>query len=310
MIFSAGENDLFAWNETVQNMINWVEAHLTDNPSLLEMSAQIGYSPFYCSSRFHAVTGMTFKSYVAGRRLAMATLEIRDTNARILDIALKYGFSSQEALTRAFMNAFGCTPAAYRKHPVPIALSNPKVVFLPQHYENKGGPTMNQTLLTEAHVRVEHIPAHGYVGIWDIDAADYGQFWSRHDCDSICGIIDSMSHVSHPIITCHTAGWFYENGKRGYFYGFGVPEDYQGVIPDGFEMRKLPASDYLVFFHPPFDFLKDNGEVMGRVESLAWNYDPQADGWEWNEDVCNDYQRHYPEVIGYEVLRPVRRIGK
>lgn len=310
MIFSAGENDLFAWNETVQNMINWVEAHLTDNPSLLEMSAQIGYSPFYCSSRFHAVTGMTFKSYVAGRRLAMATLEIRDTNARILDIALKYGFSSQETLTRAFMNAFGCTPAAYRKHPVPIALSNPKVVFLPQHYENKGGPTMNQTLLTEAHVRVEHIPAHGYVGIWDIDAADYGQFWSRHDCDSICGIIDSMSHVSHPIITCHTAGWFYENGKRGYFYGFGVPEDYQGVIPDGFEMRKLPASDYLVFFHPPFDFLKDNGEVMGRVESLAWNYDPQADGWEWNEDVCNDYQRHYPEVIGYEVLRPVRRIGK
>lgn len=308
MIFLAGGNDLFAWNETVQNMINWVEAHLTDNPSLLEMSAQIGYSPYYCSSRFHAVTGRTFKSYVAGRRLAMATLEIRDTNARILDIALKYGFSSQEALTRAFMNAFGCTPAAYRKHPVPIALSNPKVVFLPQHYENKGGPTMNQTLLTEAHVRVEHIPAHGYVGIWDIDAADYGQFWNRHDCDSVCGIIDSMSHVSHPIITCHTAGWFYENGKRGYFYGFGVPEDYQGVIPEGFEMRKLPASDYLVFFHPPFDFLKDNGEVMGKVESLAWNYDPKADGWEWNEDVCNDYQRHYPEVVGYEVLRPVRRI--
>ena len=221
---------------------------------------------------------------------------------------MKYGFSSQEALTRAFVNAFGCTPAAYRKNPVPIALSNLKVVFLPEHYVHKGGPTMNQTLLTEAHVHMEHIPAHGYIGIWDIDAADYGAFWSRHDCDSVCGIIDSMSHVSHPIVTCHTAGWFYENGKRGYFYGFGVPEDYQGVVPEGFELRKLPASDYLVFFHPPFDFLKDNGEVMGRVETLAWNYDPKKDGYEWNEEACNDYQRHYPEVIGYEVLRPVRKI--
>lgn len=289
-------------------MIDWLEAHLTDNPSLWEMSRQIGYSPYYCSSHFHEITGMTFKSYVAGRRLAMAALEIRDTNARILDIAMKYGFSSQEALTRAFVNAFGCTPAAYRKNPVPIALSNLKVVFLPEHYVHKGGPTMNQTLLTEAHVHMEHIPAHGYIGIWDIDAADYGAFWSKHDCDSVCGIIDSMSHVSHPIVTCHTAGWFYENGKRGYFYGFGVPEDYQGVVPEGFELRKLPASDYLVFFHPPFDFLKDNGEVMGRVETLAWNYDPKKDGYEWNEEACNDYQRHYPEVIGYEVLRPVRKI--
>lgn len=289
-------------------MIDWLEAHLTDNPSLWEMSRQIGYSPYYCSSHFHEITGMTFKSYVAGRRLAMAALEIRDTDARILDIAMKYGFSSQEALTRAFVNAFGCTPAAYRKNPVPIALSNLKVVFLPEHYVHKGGPTMNQTLLTEAHVHMEHIPAHGYIGIWDIDAADYGAFWSRHDCDSVCGIIDSMSHVSHPIVTCHTAGWFYENSKRGYFYGFGVPEDYQGVVPEGFELRKLPASDYLVFFHPPFDFLKDNGEVMGRVETLAWNYDPKKDGYEWNEEACNDYQRHYPEVIGYEVLRPVRKI--
>jgi len=29
--------------------------------------------------------------------------------------------------------------------------------------------------------------------------------------------------------------------------------------------------------------------------------------YEWNEDVCQDYQRHYPEGIGYEVLRPVKR---
>ena len=298
---------MFEWNETVQNMIDWIEDHLTENPSLLEMSDQIGYSPYYCSSRFHEIVGMTLKSYIAGRRLTKAALEIRDTDTRILDIAIKYGYSSQEALTRAFMNAFGCTPAAYRRNPVPVSFSILKVVFLPEHYRTKGGSTMNKTLLTEAHVRVEHIPAHKYVGIWDIDAADYMNFWNRHDCDSICGTIDSMSHVFHPIVTAHTAGWFYENGKKGYFYGFGVPDDYAGAIPDGFEIKTFPASDYLVFFHPPFDYLKDCSEVMGRVENLALNFDPKTKGYEWNEDVCQDYQRHYPEVIGYEILRPVKR---
>ncbi|MBD5493440.1 MAG: helix-turn-helix transcriptional regulator, partial [Lachnospiraceae bacterium] len=133
---------MFEWNETVQKMIYWIEAHLTENPSLLEMSNEIGYSPYYCSNRFHEIVGMTLKSYIAGRRLAMAALEIRDTDERILDIAVKYGYSSQEALTRAFMSAFGCTPAAYRKNPVPIALSNLKVVFFPEHYMSKGEPTM------------------------------------------------------------------------------------------------------------------------------------------------------------------------
>ena len=289
-------------------IINWIEDHLTENPSLLEMADQIGYSPYYCSNRFHDIVGMTIKSYISGRRLAKATLEIRDTNERILDIAIKYGYSSQEALTRAFVNAYGCTPAAYRKNPIPVPLSNLQVVFFPEHYINKGEPTMNKTLLTEPHIRIEHIPAHKYIGIWDITATDYMNFWSKHDCDTICGIIDSMSHVSHPIVTGHTAGWFYENDKKGYFYGFGVPDDYDGIIPEGFEIKTFPASDYMVFFHPPFDYLKDCGEVMGKVENLAWNFDPKTQGYEWNEDTCQDYQRHYPEVIGYEVLRPVKKI--
>lgn len=299
---------MYEWNEAIQNMIYWIEDHLTENPSLMEMSKQIGYSPYYCSNKFHEIVGMTIKSYISGRRLAKATLEIRDTNERILDIALKNGYSSQEALTRAFVSAYGCTPSAYRKNPIPVPLSNLQVVFFPEHYLNRGGPTMNKTILTEAKIRIEHIPEHKYIGIWDITASDYCNFWNKHDCDTICGIIDSMSHVSHPIVTCHTAGWFYDKNTKGYFYGFGVDADYDGVVPEGFEIRTIPASDYMVFYHPPFDYLKDCGEVMKRVEDLAWNFDPRTKGYEWNEESCQDYQRHYPEELGYEVLRPIKRI--
>ena len=158
---------MYEWNKAIQKMICWIEENLTENPSLQEMSRQVGYSPYYCSVKFHEVVGMTIRNYIAGRRLAQATLEIRDTDERILDIAVKYGYSSQEALTRAFVSAYGCTPAVYRKHPVPVTLCIRQAVFLPEHYVDRGGPTMNRTLLTDAHVRVEHIPEHKYVGIWD-----------------------------------------------------------------------------------------------------------------------------------------------
>ena len=42
---------------------------------------------------------MTLRSYIAGRRLARAAAEVRDSDDRLLDIALKYGWSSQEAMT-------------------------------------------------------------------------------------------------------------------------------------------------------------------------------------------------------------------
>lgn len=297
---------MFEWNESIQRMINWIEEHLTEEVSLLEMSEQIGYSPCYCSTRFHEVVGVTLRTYVAGRRLARATIEIRDTDERLLDIAVKYGYSSQEALTRAFVNAYGCTPAVYRKTPVPIVIPIKQVVFFPEHYR-KGESEMAENTVKDAGVRVEHIPEHKYIGIWDEEVADYGEMWKKHDCDRVCGVIDSMTHVSHPIVTAHTAGWFRKNGRRSYFYGLGVSADYDGPVPEGFEIKTIPASDYLVFYHPPFDYLKDNAEVMGRVENLAWNFDPKTMGYEWNEEQCQDYQRHYPEVVGYEVLRPVRK---
>lgn len=299
---------MYEWNEAIQKMIDWMEEHVAENPTLLEMSKQIGYSPYYCSTQFHRIVGMTLKSYMAGRRLCLATLAVRDTDRRILDIAVQYGFSSQEAFARAFAAAYGCTPYAFRKNPRPLPLAIKQTVLLPHHYEHKGESTMNRLSLSEASVRMEHIPAHKYIGIYDNKSTSYGELWAGHDCDLVTGWVESMGNVSHPIVTAHTAGWTWKGGKRTYFYGLGVPLDYTGEIPEGFEMRELPASDYLVFAHPVFDYLKDNGEVMGRVESLAWSFDPSTKGYKWNEWVCQDYQRHNPEGLGYQVLRPVVKL--
>ena len=123
--------------EVVQQMIDWIEENMEESPTLQKISSAVGYSPWYCSSMFHDITGVTLKAYIAGRRLARITEEIRDTKERILDIAVKYGFSSQEALTRAFKEQYGCTPAAYRKENRPVPMTVKKHVLFPNYEEKR-----------------------------------------------------------------------------------------------------------------------------------------------------------------------------
>ncbi|MBR4084084.1 MAG: helix-turn-helix transcriptional regulator, partial [Lachnospiraceae bacterium] len=47
--------------------IDWIDEHAMENPGLIEMSKQIGYSPYYCSEQFHRVAGITIKDYMARR---------------------------------------------------------------------------------------------------------------------------------------------------------------------------------------------------------------------------------------------------
>lgn len=297
---------MYEWIYAVQKLIDWIDDHVIENPSLSQISFQVGYSPCYCSEQFHRVTGITIKEYIARRRLCLTALALRDTNTPIIDIAMDYGFSSQQALTRAFRDAYGCTPAAYRKNPVPIPLFMRKIVISPSNYIEKGDFTMGNLVIPT--YRIEYIPAHKYLGVYKPSETALGEIWPSHDCDLMCGIVQSIKDCD-PVITNHTAGWAWENGKKNYFYGVGVKTDYNGDIPEGFELRgDFPGSYYLVFSHPPFDYLSENEEAMQRVEELAWNFDPSSIGYAWNEDVCQDYQRHHPEVIGYNILRPIKEI--
>jgi AraC-like DNA-binding protein len=101
--------------QTIETMVKWVENKVTENPTLKEMSSYVGYSPFYCSSKFKEHMGVSYKQFLSKCRLTAATNDLRSTNDKIIDIALRYGYSSSESLTRAFTKRFKCSPTQYRK---------------------------------------------------------------------------------------------------------------------------------------------------------------------------------------------------
>lgn len=161
-------------------------------------------------------------------------------------------------------------------------------------------------MLTEPNIRVEYMPAHKYLGVFRAATVEGENIWPGHDCDLVTHTVESMAHLSDVLVTAHTAGWRICGNERCYFYGMGVPADYDGVVPQGFELIEVPGSYYQVVSHPPFDYMTENRTVMQRVERLAFGQECAVRGFQWKrEGLC--YQRHYPEGHGYMVLRPIER---
>jgi AraC-like DNA-binding protein len=63
---------------------------------------------------FTMITDMTLSEYVRKRRLTQAAADIQNTDAKIIDIAVKYGYNSADYFTSAFKSFHGLTPSEAR----------------------------------------------------------------------------------------------------------------------------------------------------------------------------------------------------
>lgn len=106
-------------NEQLQLMIDWIEDNLNNQFSLNELSIYMGYSPYYCSFKFHQVTGISIRRYILFRKLYLSTKDLAN-NRKIIDVAFDYDYSSQEAYSRAFKTVFGISPREYQLNQLPI----------------------------------------------------------------------------------------------------------------------------------------------------------------------------------------------
>lgn len=102
--------------QRVQNSINFIESKL-DSDLLIEQVAGQAYMSVPSIYRlFFAMTGVTVKSYIRKRRFSKAAQALRNEKDTILQVAVKYGFRSHEAFTRAFKKEMGLTPQQFRNN--------------------------------------------------------------------------------------------------------------------------------------------------------------------------------------------------
>lgn len=137
---------------SIERILDFVEKNLTEDFFLNKLASHCNFSPYYCSVIFHRYFGETMKSYIQKRRLLCAAKELKSTNNRIVDIAIKYGYSSQEAFSRAFSAMIGMPPKRFRENPLPYAAyqKNSPLIF-----QNKENTAMKNETIKNVQSKIE-----------------------------------------------------------------------------------------------------------------------------------------------------------
>lgn len=98
----------------IQKAIDFIEDNICDDLSTEVISSQAYMSNFHFQRLFSVVCGVSIGEYIRSRRLTLAGIEIELSNAKIIDIALKYGYESPESFSRAFTRFHGISPTTAR----------------------------------------------------------------------------------------------------------------------------------------------------------------------------------------------------
>ena len=185
--------------DRLNHVIEYIEQHLDQEIDFMELYAISESSKSVLEKTFYHICSMTLSEYIRKRRLSEAVFDVR-RGARVLDIALKYQYESEDSFTRAFKNLHKVTPSEARKDNCSLTLFS-RIVFTfsiqgtqAMTYQIEHRSTMRivgfKTFVEEEKAGTDYIPM-----LWDaITEEQQNLLLSKcnHTIDGIIGVNGAM----------------------------------------------------------------------------------------------------------------------
>lgn len=168
--------------------MRYIEDHLDDDLDYGQMARLAGCTEYHFRRVFATLSGLSLSEYVRRRRLSQAALALRQSDVRVIDLAVQYGYTSADAFTRAFFALHGCTPTDARQEGVSMKSIAPMTFQL----TIRGGYEMDYRIVEKGafyiigvHKRLpllyEGINPHG-AALWDsLSEADFAALEALSD---------------------------------------------------------------------------------------------------------------------------------
>ena len=116
------------WIERLNQAINYMEEHLTEQVDYEELGRIAGCSSYHFQRMFSYMAGMPLSEYIRKRKMSLAAVDLQGGKIKIIDAAEKYGYRSPTAFNRAFQSIHGIAPSAIKTEGVSVK-SFPPITF-------------------------------------------------------------------------------------------------------------------------------------------------------------------------------------
>lgn len=228
------------WITGIQNAINYIEEHLTEEIDYEIVAKEASCSSFYLQRIFSILCGMTLGDYIRNRRLTLAGNELSAADDKVTDIALKYGYESPESFTRAFSRFHGVTPSKAKKDGSKLKSFSRLSVKITL----SGGNIMDYKIIEKnAFDIIEKVEAHTVEN--SENAKSIPDFWMRsHNDGTVKTLLDTTTDRTYIFGVCY--GNLPENAKT-FDYSIAAKCDNNTVVPEGFRKNTIPARTWAVF---------------------------------------------------------------
>lgn len=143
------------WVERLNQSINYIEEHLTEEISYEQLGKIACCSTYHYQRMFTYMAGITLSEYIRRRKMSLAAVDLQSGNERIIDVAEKYGYRSPTAFNRAFQAFHGIAPSSVKNEGVSVKSFSP-IVF---RIAVKGATEMNYRIETKDAFRIIGISA-------------------------------------------------------------------------------------------------------------------------------------------------------
>ncbi|MBQ8012152.1 MAG: AraC family transcriptional regulator [Oscillospiraceae bacterium] len=245
------------WAEHMQNAVQYIESHLTEELEMEDIAAKVYVSSFHFQRIFSALCGFTVGEYIRMRRLTLAGEELTRSDARVIDIAMKYGYDSQDSFSRAFTRFHGISPKAAKELGAGLKAFAPLRIKLTL----EGGMMMEYKIVEKAAFTVMGV---GRKFNADTSYQEIPKFWDEHYQSGGGEKIMGMFGV------CMDG-----DGKQ---FEYLIADNYCPCldVPEGCVTRTFPAGTWAVF--PCRGALPDS---LQKVNTMIWT--------EWLPN-CREYQ--------------------
>ena len=307
----------------VQRMQDYMETHIGEPITLADLARAAGYSQWHSARIFKSLVGKSPFEYLRALRLSRAAVQLRcaacnaDADGgrartpRVMDVALDFVFDSHEGFTRAFSRQFGLSPREFRRRAGSVELFMPHRVRDYYIQLQRGEIQMAANTVPKAKtvfVQVVERPARKAIIKRGIKATHYFEYCEEVGCD-VWEVLSGIEQALHEPAGMWLPPSMIRPGTSKYVQGVEVSADYNGPVPDGFEVIELPACKIMVFQGEPFKD-EDFSEAIGDLWETINRYDPQVYGFEWADDDAPRFQLAPLGYRGYIEGRPVRQCAR
>lgn len=86
------------WLVRMNSAMEYIETNLADTISFDKIAQRACCSTYHFQRMFPFITGVSLSEYIRHRRLTLAAFELQTTDSKVIDVAMKYGYDSPEAL--------------------------------------------------------------------------------------------------------------------------------------------------------------------------------------------------------------------